>query len=286
MRDPSVEGFLRLRRQVPAGKGADRIAGRSAGRNEYRTAPAGIERSAQVPSSIAVLPFANLSGDPKKVYFSDGVTDQLITELAQTPSLRVAARSSSFAFRDKNVDVKTIAKVLNVRTVLEGSVREDGKRVRIAAELVDAANGFQIWSESYDRDLTNILSLQDEISRIWQEQQRTVVLITNDVDEGVLLADYIIPLSSGPEATLGPRIPVHLPRPGLTTEVILQDDVSVPVVIEIAKSPIIVVDRANALAALRQAQVVMDRLTRLSPDNAGWKRALGSMAKKIAALTR
>jgi TolB-like protein/Tfp pilus assembly protein PilF len=135
------------------------------GMSWYQTAPTGNERSAQVPSSIAVLPFANLSGDPKKVYFSDGVTDQLITELAQTPSLRVAARSSSFAFRDKNVDVKTIAKVLNVRTVLEGSVREDGKRVRIAAELVDAANGFQIWSESYDRDLTNILSLQDEISR-------------------------------------------------------------------------------------------------------------------------
>ncbi|HSC19322.1 MAG TPA: tetratricopeptide repeat protein [Rhizomicrobium sp.] len=130
------------------------------------------ERAARAPgsppaiaaSSIAVLPFANLSGDPKKVYFSDGVTDQLITELAQTPSLRVAARSSSFAFRNKNVDVKSIARALNVRTVLEGSVREDGKRVRIAAELVDAANGFQIWSQSYDRDLTNILSLQDEIA--------------------------------------------------------------------------------------------------------------------------
>ena len=115
-------------------------------------------------SSIAVLPFANLSGDPKKVYFSDGIADQLITELAQTPSVRVAARSSSFAFRGKEVDVKTIAKALNVRAVLEGSVREDGKRVRIAAELVDAANGFQIWSKSYDRDLTNILSLQDQIA--------------------------------------------------------------------------------------------------------------------------
>ncbi|MBV9063335.1 MAG: hypothetical protein JOY77_10485, partial [Alphaproteobacteria bacterium] len=115
-------------------------------------------------SSIAVLPFANLSGDPKKVYFSDGIADQLITELAQTPSLRVAARSSAFSFRGKDVDVKTIGRALNVRAVLEGSVREDGRRVRIAAELVDAANGFQIWSQSYDRDLTNILSLQDEIA--------------------------------------------------------------------------------------------------------------------------
>jgi adenylate cyclase len=116
-------------------------------------------------SSVAVLPFANLSGDPNKVYFSDGIADQLITELAQTPSLRVAARSSSFLFRGKDVDVKTVAKKLGVRAVLEGSVREAGNRVRIAAELVDASNGFQIWSQSYDRDLTNILSLQDDIAR-------------------------------------------------------------------------------------------------------------------------
>jgi TolB-like protein/Flp pilus assembly protein TadD len=123
---------------------------------------------AQIPissSSVAVLPFANLSGDASKVYFSDGIADQLISELSRTSSLRVAARSSSFAFRGKDVDVKTIAKALNVRTVLEGSVREAGNRVRIAAELVDATNGFQIWSESYDRDLTNILALQDDIAR-------------------------------------------------------------------------------------------------------------------------
>lgn len=118
----------------------------------------------QTPSSIAVLPFANLSGDASKVYFSDGIADQLITELSQTPSLRVAARSSSFAFRGKDMDVKTVAKALNVRSVLEGSVREAGNRVRIAAELVDATNGFQIWSASYDRDLTNILALQDDIA--------------------------------------------------------------------------------------------------------------------------
>jgi len=119
----------------------------------------------QTSPSVAVLPFANLSGDATKVYFSDGIADQLISELSRTPSLRVAARSSSFAFRGKDVDVKTIAKALNVRTVLEGSVREAGNRVRIAAELVDATNGFQIWSESYDRDLTNILTLQDDIAR-------------------------------------------------------------------------------------------------------------------------
>jgi serine/threonine-protein kinase len=130
----------------------------------WRGGSRGPPSAVQTASSIAVLPFANLSGDPKKVYFSDGIADQLITELAQTPSLRVAARSSSFSFRGQDVDVKTVAQKLGVRSVLEGSVREDGKRVRIAAELVDAANGFQIWSQSYDRDLTNILSLQDDIA--------------------------------------------------------------------------------------------------------------------------
>src|SRR5438045_8412650 len=129
-----------------------------------RNAPESLQPPVRIASSIAVLPFANLSGDSSKAYFSDGIADQLISELARTPSLRVAARSSSFAFRGKAVDVRTAARALGVRTVLEGSVREDGRRVRIAAELVDASNGFQIWSESYDRDLTNILALQDDIA--------------------------------------------------------------------------------------------------------------------------
>lgn len=116
-------------------------------------------------ASVAVLPFANLSGDPAKRYFSDGIADQLITELSRHPNLRVAARTSSFALAGGKADVRTIAHTLNVRAVLEGSVREDGNRVRIAAELIDAADGFQIWSESYDRDLTDILALQDDIAR-------------------------------------------------------------------------------------------------------------------------
>ena len=115
--------------------------------------------------SIAVLPFANLSGDPAKRYFSDGIADQLITELSRRRNLRVAARTSSFAFGGGNADIKTIARALNVGAVVEGSVREDGNRVRIVAELINAADGFQIWSDSYDRDLTNILALQDDIAR-------------------------------------------------------------------------------------------------------------------------
>ncbi len=116
-------------------------------------------------ASIAVLPFVNLSGDPAKRYFSDGIADQLIAELSRRPHLRVAARTSSFALAGGNADVKAIGQALNVGAVVEGSVREDGNRVRIAAELIDARDGFQIWSESYDRDLTNILTLQEDIAR-------------------------------------------------------------------------------------------------------------------------
>ncbi|HVP84241.1 MAG TPA: hypothetical protein VMS78_05950 [Rhizomicrobium sp.] len=116
-------------------------------------------------ASIAVLPFANLSGDPTKRYFSDGIADQLISELSKTPALRVASRTSSFAVAQKNMDVKTLGKALNVKTVLEGSVREEGGRVRIAAQLVSASDGFEVWSNTYDRNLTDILSLQDEIAR-------------------------------------------------------------------------------------------------------------------------
>ena len=115
-------------------------------------------------NSIAVLPFVNMSGDSKQDYFSDGISEELLNDLSNTPDLRVAARTSSFAFKGRNTDIKEIANALNVRGIVEGSVRQEGKRVRISAELVDASKGFQIWSQSYDRELTDILSLQDEIA--------------------------------------------------------------------------------------------------------------------------
>jgi TolB-like protein/Tfp pilus assembly protein PilF len=117
------------------------------------------------PASVAVLPFANVGGDPGKRYFSDGLSDELITALARVPSLRVAARSSSFAFEGKAQDARAIARALNVRALLEGSVREAGNRVRITAQLVGGKDGYQLWSQSYDRQLTDILVLQDEIAR-------------------------------------------------------------------------------------------------------------------------
>lgn len=132
--------------------------------------------AAESRASIAVLPFANLSGDPSKRYFSDGIADQLISELSKTPALRVASRTSSFAVAEKKMDVKALGQALNVKTVLEGSVREEGGRVRIAAQLINAADGFEMWSSTFDRDLTDILTLQDEIARsITQALQEKLV---------------------------------------------------------------------------------------------------------------
>ena len=114
--------------------------------------------------SIAVLPFDNMSGDPKQEYFSDGITEQIISSLAKVPQLFVIARNSSFTYRGKPVKVQQVAKELGVRYVLEGSVQRSGDRVRITAQLIDAKTGNHIWSEHYDRDVKDIFALQDEIT--------------------------------------------------------------------------------------------------------------------------
>ncbi|MEI9989800.1 MAG: hypothetical protein WDM86_07145 [Rhizomicrobium sp.] len=117
------------------------------------------------PRSVAVLPFDNLGGDPKEKYFSEGVSDELIGLLARNPALRVVARTSSFFFEGKEQDIRVIAQKLNVRSVLEGSVRQDGERVRIEVSLVNAADGYQLWSQSYDRSLSDILAVQADIAQ-------------------------------------------------------------------------------------------------------------------------
>lgn len=114
--------------------------------------------------SIAVMPFANLSGDPANDYFSDGMAEELLNLLAQVPGLQVAARTSSFAFKGQNVDVRELGRALSVDAVLEGSVRRSGDRVRITAQLVDADTGYHLWSQNYDREMADIFAVQDEIS--------------------------------------------------------------------------------------------------------------------------
>jgi adenylate cyclase len=115
--------------------------------------------------SIAVLPFVNMSGDAEQEYFSDGISEDIITELSRFPTLAVIARHSAFAFKGQNVKLKQIASQLNVQYVVEGSIRRAGNRVRITAQLIEADTGKQIWAERYDRDLEDIFAVQDEVSR-------------------------------------------------------------------------------------------------------------------------
>ena len=115
--------------------------------------------------SIAVLPFQNLSGDPEQEYFSDGITEDIITALSRLRWFLVIARNSTFVYKGKAIDIRQVGRELDVRYVLEGSVRKAGNRVRITAELVDAISGVQCWAEKYDRELTDIFKLQDEITQ-------------------------------------------------------------------------------------------------------------------------
>lgn len=114
--------------------------------------------------SIAVLPFANLSADPDQEYFSDGITEEIITGLSKVPSVFVIARNSSFKYKRQHINVQEVSQELGVRYVLEGSVRKSGKRVRIAAQLIDATTGYHLWAERYDRELQEIFTIQDEIT--------------------------------------------------------------------------------------------------------------------------
>ena len=115
--------------------------------------------------SIAVLPFANLSGDKENEYFSDGLAEEIINELTQVPGLKVIARTSAFAFKGKNEDIRRIAEALGVTKVLEGSVRRSGDRIRVTAQLISAADGTHMWSERYDRSMADVFAIQDEIAQ-------------------------------------------------------------------------------------------------------------------------
>jgi len=114
--------------------------------------------------SVAVLPFTNLSGDPTQDYFSDGISEELINALSHVEALQVSARTSSFSFKGKNADIATIARKLNVAAILEGSIRRSGNTVRITAQLVNTVNGYHLWSQNYDRELRDILTLQTDIA--------------------------------------------------------------------------------------------------------------------------
>jgi adenylate cyclase len=121
------------------------------------------ERGARV--AICVLPFSNMSGDPEQEYFSDGISEDIITDLSKVSALSVVSRNTAFSFKGKHVDLAQVARQLKVSHVLEGSVRKSGNRVRITAQLIDSKSDDHVWAERYDRDLSDIFALQDEISQ-------------------------------------------------------------------------------------------------------------------------
>jgi serine/threonine protein kinase/Flp pilus assembly protein TadD len=134
-------------------------------------APAAAEKG----PSVAVLPFQNLSADPENEFFSDGLAEEILNALSQVEGLRVAARTSSFTFKGRTTDVSEIGSKLHVSTVLDGSVRRSGNRIRVTVQLVDVANGFQLWSERYDREMADIFDVQDEIARAIAEKLKVTL---------------------------------------------------------------------------------------------------------------
>jgi TolB-like protein/predicted Ser/Thr protein kinase len=143
---------------------------------ELRTALEQISaKPADRSPSIAVLPFANMSGDKEQEYFSDGLAEEIINALAHVPGLKVTARTSAFAFRGKEQDIRKIADALDVRTILQGSVRRAGNRIRVMVQLINASDGYHLWSERYDRELNDIFAVQDEIAPAIADQLKVGV---------------------------------------------------------------------------------------------------------------
>ncbi len=149
-----------------------------------------------VAASIAVLPFVNMSSDQEQAYFSDGISEELLNLLARIPELRVAARTSSFSFRDQNLEITEIADRLNVAHVLEGSVRKSGDEVRITVQLIRAEDGFHLWSETWDRTLDDIFAIQDEIAADVVAQLQVTLLGTVPTVEETDPAAYTLLLQA------------------------------------------------------------------------------------------
>src|SRR4029453_18465717 len=153
------------------------LLGGPAARSEKQSAPA--NRQKQRPPgkpAIAVLPFANMSGDPEQEYFSEGITEDIITDLSKISGLFVVARHSAFIYKDKPVKAQQIGRELGVDFLLEGSVRKAGSHVRVTGQLVNCKDGGHFWGERFDRDLTDIFAIQDEITHAIVEQLKVKLL--------------------------------------------------------------------------------------------------------------
>ena len=137
-------------------------------------------------TSIAVLPFVNMSSDAEQEYFSDGISEEILNALAKVQDLKVAGRTSSFAFKGQNQDLRAIGEALGVNHILEGSVRKSGDRVRITAQLIKADDGFHLWSETFDRELTDVFAIQDEIAATILSELETQLMAGQDLEAEVV----------------------------------------------------------------------------------------------------
>ena len=176
----------RLKRDADSEKSSD----------EGQTRPLTAIPTGTTHQSIVVLPFTNMSSDPENEFFADGITEEIINALAQIEDLRVVARTSAFSFKGKHVDLRTVGGRLNVTTVLEGSVRKSGQRLRIMAQLINVADGYHLWSERYDRELQDIFEVQDEIARTIADRLK-LSLVRPSTDAGI----PFLTLDEGPERT-------------------------------------------------------------------------------------
>jgi TolB-like protein/DNA-binding winged helix-turn-helix (wHTH) protein/Flp pilus assembly protein TadD len=220
-------------------------------------------------SSIAVLPFADLSPGKDEEYFSDGLTEELINDLAKVPGLKVVARSSAFQFKGTHEDLRTVGQKLGVDNVLEGSVRKEGNRIRITAELTKAGDGFQLWSETYDREVSHIFAAQDEIARAVTSALQSKLLSSNRV---------AIPVSS--RTTNSEAYQAYLEGQYFIARG--QDREDLTKALACAERAITL--DANYASAWAQRSQVLERLARVSLiDSAdGFRRARESAEKAIA----
>jgi TolB-like protein len=237
--------------------------------------------------AIAVLPFENLSGDPEQEYFSDGLAEEMLDRLGRVPGLKVIARSSSFSFKDKDVDARTVAQKLGVTTVLEGSVRRDGRRLKLSARLIDGVTGQQSWSGSYDREVTDIFAVQAELAgavveaiipAAWSDIAAPVAPPTSDLDA------YDLYLAARTQAAL--RLPASLRKAvELMEQAVRLDPQFARGQAQLAASLLFLracgddSDPEQAAVELRRAEAAIHRALALDPDLSEAHDAYGNLLR-------
>jgi TolB-like protein/Flp pilus assembly protein TadD len=231
--------------------------------------------------SIAVLPFVNMSSDPEQEYFSDGISEEILNALAQVKDLKVAGRTSSFAFKGENQDLRKVGEALGVANILEGSVRKSGNKVRITAQLIQVEDGFHLWSESYDRELTDVFEIQDEISSAILQQLKAHLL----AGEQELIVAQRADSEAYDKFLLAKQRIYERSRPalesatGLLDEVIATDPDYAPAYAQRAIAGMLLSDRnygsVPQAEALAEARVYIDQALRLDPEQPEALSALG-----------